>query len=121
MKTRDDVLRHADRFAALGHEARLAIVRLLLSAHPAGLVVGEIQQELGIPSSTLSHHLDTLRQHGLVAPVREKKFLRYRASTDAFRDLLGFLYGECCTRNAVVPVDDLTIPVRRPSRVRTRR
>ena len=48
--------RYAAMFAALGHEARLAIVRLLLSAHPTGLVVGEIQRELEMPASTLSHH-----------------------------------------------------------------
>lgn len=85
-------------FAALGHEARVRILRLLLAAHPQGLVVGEIQNELNIPSSTLSHHLDALRQEGLVTQDREGRFLRYRAGSDALRTLLDFLYQECCTR-----------------------
>jgi DNA-binding transcriptional ArsR family regulator len=69
--------RYADMLAALGSEARLRIVRLLLSAHPEGLVVGEIGAELGIPPSTLSHHLDKLKNEGLVAVRRESTFLRY--------------------------------------------
>ncbi len=96
------VTRYADMFAALGTEARLRILRLLLSAHPEGLVVGDIQAETGIPGSTLSHHLDKLRNEGLVIVEREKAFLRYRASTDALQELLGFLYAECCTRNKLI-------------------
>ena len=92
----------ADRFAALGHEARLRILRLLLAAHPAGLVAGEIQDELGIPASTLSHHLDALRHQGLVVQERQGRFLRYRAGADALREVMDFLYAECCTRNPVV-------------------
>ncbi len=98
----DNALVHADRFAALGHEARLRIVRLLLAAHPAGLVVGEIQRELEIPASTLSHHLDALRHQGLVLQEREGRFLRYRAGSGALREILDFLYAECCSRNDVV-------------------
>jgi ArsR family transcriptional regulator len=93
-----DVDRHAAAFAALGHPARLAIVRHLLAAHPVGLVVQEIQSELEIPASTLSHHLDSLRQEGLIQQEREGKFLRYRAHEKGLRDVLGFLYAECCTR-----------------------
>jgi len=102
MKVTDEtVTRYADMFAALGAEPRLRIVRLLLSAHPEGLVVGEIQEETGIAGSTLSHHLDKLKQDGLVTAVREKAFIRYRANTSALEELLGFLYAECCTRNKV--------------------
>ena len=57
----DDVVRFADMFSAMGTEARLRIMRLLLSAHPDGMVVGEIADELDIPASTLSHHLDKLK------------------------------------------------------------
>lgn len=88
-------LQFAPKFAALGHEVRLAIVRLLLSAHPDGLVVGEIQGELDIPPSTLSHHLDALQREGLVAVTREGKYLRCRADAVGLRDLLAFLYAEC--------------------------
>lgn len=98
------VIRFADMFAALGAEPRLRIMRLLLSAHPEGMVVGEIQAETGIVGSTLSHHLEKLKNDDLVVAEREKAFIRYRANTDALADLLGFLYAECCTRtNAIEP------------------
>jgi DNA-binding transcriptional ArsR family regulator len=96
------VTRFADMFAALGAEPRLRIVRLLLAAHPAGLVVSEIQAETGIPNSTLSHHLEKLKIDGLVTTEREKAFVRYRANAEALQELLGFLYAECCTRNKAV-------------------
>lgn len=83
----------------MGTEPRLRIMQLLLSAHPDGLVVGEIQEELEIPGSTLSHHLDKLRNEGLVNVRRESTFLHYTANTDALQELLQFLYAECCTRN----------------------
>ena len=93
------VTKYADMFSAMGTEARLEIMRLLLSAHPDGLVVGEIQDELEIPNSTLSHHLDKLKNEGLVEVQREGTFLRYTANTAALQELLQFLYAECCTRN----------------------
>jgi len=86
-------------FSAMGSEARLRIMQLLLEAHPDGLVVGEIQEELNIPNSTLSHHLDKLKSEDLVSVSRESTFLRYTANTDALQELLQFLYAECCTRN----------------------
>ena len=96
------VLKYADMFSAMGTEARLRIMQLLLTAHPDGLFAGEIQQELEIPASTLSHHLDKLKAEDLVCVRRESTFLRYTANTDALRDLLQFLYAECCTRNKAV-------------------
>jgi DNA-binding transcriptional ArsR family regulator len=86
-------------FSAMGTEARLRIMQLLLTAHPDGLVVNEIQEELDIPNSTLSHHLDKLKNEGLVEVRRESTFMRYTANTDALKELLQFLYAECCTRN----------------------
>ncbi len=82
--------RYAARFAALGHEVRLEIVRLLVS-HPEGMVAGEIQEELNIPASTLSHHLDGLLQEKLIEQHREGRFLRYRAHTQGLREILDFL------------------------------
>jgi ArsR family transcriptional regulator, arsenate/arsenite/antimonite-responsive transcriptional repressor len=107
MKKLDPLLvsRCADRFGALGAEPRLQIVRLLLCAHPTGMVAGELQDELGIPASTLSHHLEKLRQVELVTVRRTGTFLWYAANTDALRELLGFLYEECCTRNRAVPAE----------------
>jgi len=98
----EDITRYADMFSAMGAEPRLRIMRLLLSAHPEGLVVGEIQEELDIPSSTLSHHLDKLRNENLAGIQREGTFLRYTANTQALQELLQFLYAECCTRNKAV-------------------
>jgi DNA-binding transcriptional ArsR family regulator len=94
-----NIANYADMLAAMGSEARLRIMRLLLSAHPRGMVVGEIGAELGVTASTLSHHLDKLRQERLVRVQREGTFLRYTANTKALERLLGFLYAECCTRN----------------------
>jgi DNA-binding transcriptional ArsR family regulator len=101
------VAAYADMFSAMGTEARLRIMQLLLKAHPDGLVVNEIQAELGIPGSTLSHHLDKLRNEGLINVRRESTFLRYTANTDALQELLQFLYAECCTRNQAVKPDEI--------------
>ena len=102
LKPAADVTKYADMFAALGAEPRLRIVRLLLSAHPDGMVVNEIQAETDIAGSTLSHHLEKLKNEALVTTVREKAFIRYRANASALEELLGFLYAECCTRNKAV-------------------
>jgi ArsR family transcriptional regulator, arsenate/arsenite/antimonite-responsive transcriptional repressor len=96
------VARYADMFTAMGTEPRLRIMQLLLSAHPEGLVVGEIQSELGIPNSTLSHHLEKLKNQDLVKVRRDSTFLWYTANTGALEELLGFLYAECCTRNKAI-------------------
>lgn len=98
-KKSEKVAKYADMFSAMGTEARLRIMQLLLSAHPDGLVVGEIQEELDIPNSTLSHHLDKLKSEDLVSVSRESTFLRYTANIEALQELLQFLYAECCTRN----------------------
>src|ERR1700690_3497714 len=101
-QTEEQVARFADMFSALGTEPRLRIMRLLLSAHPEGMVVGDIITELGITASTLSHHLDKLKNEDLVKVQRESTFLRYSANADALQELLGFLYAECCTRNKAI-------------------
>lgn len=106
-KATEHVARYADMFSAMGTEPRLRIMQLLLSAHPEGLVVGEIQEELDIPGSTLSHHLDKLRGEGLVQVRRESTFLRYSANTEALQELLQFLYAECCTRNKALNPQDV--------------
>src|SRR5215813_10264004 len=103
----EQVTRYADMFSAMGTEARLRILQLLLTAHPDGLVVSEIQEELDIPNSTLSHHLDKLRNEGLVEVKRESTFLRYTANNEALQELLQFLYAECCTRNKAVKPHDV--------------
>jgi ArsR family transcriptional regulator, arsenate/arsenite/antimonite-responsive transcriptional repressor len=110
MKHRPDpllVTRSADRFSALGAEPRLQIMRALLAAHPGGMIAGEVQDELEIPASTLSHHLEKLKQVGLVNVRREGTFLWYSANTGALREVLGFLYEECCTRSRAVAPEEI--------------
>jgi len=102
------LVRFADMLSAMGTEPRLRIVRLLLAAHPEGMVVGEIGAELGIPNSTLSHHLEKLKNEDLVKVRRESAFLRYSANTESLQALLAFLYAECCTRNKVVEPQKVT-------------
>jgi ArsR family transcriptional regulator len=103
----EQVTKYADMLSAMGTEPRLRIMQLLLSAHPEGLVVGNIQEELEIPNSTLSHHLDKLKNENLVQVKRESTFLRYTANTEALQELMQFLYAECCTRNKALRPRDI--------------
>ena len=109
-QSRKQVARYANMLSAMGTEPRLRIMRLLLAAHPDGLVVGEIAKELDMPSSTLSHHLEKIKSENLVKVRREGTFLWYSANTEALKELLGFLYAECCTRNqAIEPLKIVSI------------
>jgi DNA-binding transcriptional ArsR family regulator len=105
--TPEDITRYADMLAAIGTEHRLRITQLLLTAHPDGMVAGEIQAELGISASNLSHHLDKLKHEGVIDVRREGTFLRYTARTGALQELLSFLFSECCTRTKAVNADKI--------------
>jgi ArsR family transcriptional regulator len=98
---KDQIIRYADMFAAIGTESRLR------------MVVGEIQGDLGISGPNLSHHLDKLKNEGLVQARREGTFLRYSANADALRELLAFLYAECCTRSRIVKPENIVISLKR--------
>ncbi len=88
---------HAARcLEKLGNPTRLEIFRLLVRAGPAGAPVGEIQDRLGIPGSTLSHHIAQLVNAGLVHQDREGRVLRCTPNFKMMGDLLGFLSEECC-------------------------
>jgi DNA-binding transcriptional ArsR family regulator len=100
--TEEEITRYADMFSAMGTGPRLRIMRALLSAHPDGMVVSDIGSELGIPASTLSHHLEKLKNEGLVKSRRDGTYLWYSANSEALQELLGFLYAECCTRSKAV-------------------
>jgi ArsR family transcriptional regulator, arsenate/arsenite/antimonite-responsive transcriptional repressor len=103
----ETITRFADMLAAIGAEPRLRITQLLLTAHPDGMVAGEIQAELGISASNLSHHLDKLKNEGVITVKREGSFLRYTADTEALQDLLTFLFSECCARTKAVRADKI--------------
>jgi len=100
--TEEEITRFADMFSAMGTVPRLRIMRVLLSAYPEGMVVGDIGSELGIAASTLSHHLEKLKNEDLVKVRREGTYLWYSANAEALQGLLGFLYAECCTRNKAI-------------------
>jgi ArsR family transcriptional regulator len=106
-KSAAQIAKYADMFSAMGTEARLRIMQLLLTAHPLGMIVGEIQQELDIPNSTLSHHLEKLKTEGLVNIRRESTFLHYTANIDALQELLQFLYIDCCTRSKALRPEEM--------------
>ena len=99
----------AAMFAALGQPSRLNIVRLLLSAYPKGLPAGEIQRELQLTAPTLSHHLDKLRQVGIVQAEKDRQWIWYSVQSDTLKYLIDFLFEECCTRNRVVNPDTLEL------------
>jgi DNA-binding transcriptional ArsR family regulator len=107
MSPADTSAQYADAFAALGSEPRLGILRLLLSAHPDGMIVGDLQERLQMAGSTLSHHLDRLRNEELVTVTREGTCLRYRANGRVLGEILDFLFTECCTQSCCVPIEQV--------------
>lgn len=100
----------------MGAELRLRIMQLLLSAHPQGLAAGGIQDELGIPASTLSHHLEKLKSEALVRVRRQGTFLWYTANTEALQEIISFLYAECCTRSKAIEPGELVCMIQAPNR-----
>lgn len=95
-----DILTQASRLEALGNPTRLAIYRALVRAGHAGTPVGRLQDTIGIPASTLSHHLAKLCACGLAGQTREGTVLRCRAQYDVMDQLVGFLVAECCADTA---------------------
>lgn len=91
-----DIVTQASRLEALGNPTRLAIYRSVVRAGQAGTPVGKLQEAIGIPASTLSHHLARLCACGLVSQTREGTVLRCRAHYDVMEQLVGFLVNECC-------------------------
>lgn len=86
----------AEQLAELGHTTRLQIYRILVRAGHNGLAVSEIQSQLDIPGSTLSHHISRLVRVGLVTQTREGRVLRCQAQYQQLDKLLSFLSDECC-------------------------
>lgn len=96
----DTLSQQSERLAALGHPIRLAILRHIVQGAQAGTPAGEIQQALGIPASTLSHHLSTLSAAQLVGVARQGTTLRYRADFETLRALTAFIWEDCCRRDS---------------------
>jgi DNA-binding transcriptional ArsR family regulator len=89
--------------AALAQDSRLEVFRLLVQAGPEGLAAGDIAERLGIPASTLSFHVKTLSQAGLVESRQESRFIYYTARFAAMNDLIAFLGENCCGGRPCVP------------------
>lgn len=98
-----ETLTAAERLAALGHESRLSIYRLLVEAGPNGLIASAIAETLGLPAATLSFHLSHLSRVGLVKGERESRFIRYSAEYGAMDALIGFLTRNCCQGEPCLP------------------
>jgi len=97
MRTPDPKLeQQAGRLKAMGHPARLAILRLVVQGPVVGTPVGELQAALGIPASTLSHHLAELAQAGLLTPARQGTVIRYAASFATLKELTEYVWANCC-------------------------
>jgi ArsR family transcriptional regulator len=93
-----------EALAALAHEHRLAIYRLLVQVGPEGRAAGAIADKLGLPASSLSFHLAHLTRAGLIEQRRESRSLIYSADFDAMNGLVGFLTENCCGGASCAPV-----------------
>ncbi len=98
-----ETLNAAEILAALGHESRLAIFRLLVEAGPEGINASAIGEQLGIPNATLSFHLSHLSRVGLIKGERESRFIHYSAEYGTMDELIAFLTHNCCQGNACLP------------------
>jgi DNA-binding transcriptional ArsR family regulator len=92
--------RHAEQLGALGHPVRLAILRFIVQAGSEGAAAGEIQAQVDLPASTLSHHLKRLVDAGVARTRGEGTFHYYSADYDAMRALTAYLWEDCCKRGA---------------------
>ena len=98
-----ETLNAAELLAALGHESRLAVFRLLVEAGPEGLNASAIGEQLALPPATLSFHLAHLSRVGLISGQRESRFIRYSAAYGTMDELIAFLTHNCCQHNACLP------------------
>jgi ArsR family transcriptional regulator len=97
---------HARAFAALGHDARLSIFRLLVKAGDEGLRVSDIGEHLGLAPSTLAHHLSSLVDAGLVLQDKQGREVFNRVDCPVMRRVVSFLTSECCSGVTMQPAED---------------
>lgn len=98
-----ETLNAAELLAALGHESRLAIFRMLVEAGPEGMIASAIGEKLEMPAATLSFHLAHLSRVGLISGQRESRFIRYSADYATMDELIAFLTSNCCQGKACLP------------------
>jgi len=90
--------------AALAHDSRLAVFRLLVQAGPEGMAASKISEALEIPPSSLSFHLKELSHAGLLTGTQDGRYIHYAANYDAMNGLITFLTENCCGGNPCTPV-----------------
>jgi ArsR family transcriptional regulator len=83
-------------FAALAHETRLTVFRLLVRCGGNGLPAGDIAERVGVPASTLSFHLKELNRANLLHSRRRQRQVFYAVDIEGTRELLTFLIHDCC-------------------------
>lgn len=98
-----EILNAADLLAALGHESRLSIYRLLVEAGPGGVNAGSIAEQLEIPAATTSFHLANLSRVGLITARQESRFIYYATDYGVMDELITFLTDKCCQGRACLP------------------
>jgi len=98
-----ETLNAAELLAALGHESRLAIFRLLVEAGPDGINASAIGEQLTIQPATLSFHLSHLSRVGLIKGERESRFIHYSVNFEAMDELIAFMTHNCCQGTACLP------------------
>lgn len=103
-----ETLNAAELLAALGHESRLAIYRLLVEAGPEGVNASAIAEQLGLPAATASFHLSNLNRVGLIKPRQESRFIYYATDYSVMDELLAFLTDKCCHGKSCLPKTDMT-------------
>lgn len=98
-----ETIEASERLAALGHETRLTIFRLLVQAGPEGVSAGVISEQMDLPAATLSFHLAHLNRVGLIKGRQEGRFIFYSADYPTMDDLLAYLTHNCCQGDACLP------------------
>ncbi len=91
---------YAEVLKALGSNARLNVIRLLIQYGENGCCVSDIQKEIGGAASTLSHHLDKLARFGLINSRKEAQWIFYSVNFEVLKELFNFLWQDCCSRSA---------------------
>ncbi len=99
-----ETLNAAELLAALGHESRLAVFRLLVEAGPEGIVASGIGEYMAMPAATLSFHLAHLSRVGLIKGQRESRFIRYSTNFEVMDELISFLTHNCCNGQPCLPL-----------------
>jgi len=116
MTDRPDAAQAIEALAALAHEHRLALFRLLVQAGAGGMPAGAIAEALALPNSSLSFHLAHLTRAGLIRQTRQSRSLIYTADYAAMNGLVGYLMENCCGGASCAPAAACDPEISKPER-----